>query len=69
MDKKQHIIDECNKNINDINVIINNLDTVDNSEARVSRLSRNKIVFTLFELMDRMSNTEIDIYNYLKGGK
>jgi len=69
VDKKKQIIDKCTKSINDLNIIIDNINDVDSSESRIARLSRNKLVFTLFELMDRMSDTEIEIYNYLKGGR
>jgi len=69
MDKKKQIVDECTKCINDINTIIDSIELVDSNDGRIARLSRNKVVYTLFELMDRMADTEIDIYNYLKGDR
>lgn len=64
---KKDIIKALRKNRRELTAIINGLtqlDEIDN--RRLNRILTNKIVFTLFEFIDTLANTEIDIHNFMK---
>jgi hypothetical protein len=54
--RKSLIIKNLEKNKIQIDEVISGLESLDNT----------KIVFTLFELVDSICNTELDIYKYLR---
>ena len=43
------------------------LDYINSEDSKTSRVARNMLIVNLFNLVDTICNTEIDIYNYLKG--
>lgn len=57
---KTKIIKNLRKNQKQIDEIISNFESLETSDSRV------KIVFTMFELIDSISNTEVEVYNYLR---
>ncbi len=66
---KQEIQKALTENVERLNEIMTALDQLDCQDAKTVRLARNRVVITLFELVDSIGNTEVDIYNYLRSGK
>lgn len=64
--EKDEIQKELGSNGRRINRIIFALNEVDSSDKKVGRLSRNEVTTTLFDLVESISNVELDIYNYLE---
>lgn len=63
---KENIINRLKDSGKQIDDIVSALETVDSDNERLSRLSRNKVAITLFELIDDITNIESDIYNFLR---
>ena len=66
MDEKREILEELEKHKKQVVALINSFEALDKSDDKLlNRLMVNNIAITLFELIDSLVNTEIDIYNYL----
>jgi Zn-dependent oligopeptidase len=62
---KEDIIKSLEEHIDNIKVIVRNLTMLDTTDDdRVNRTCVHNATFTLFELIDKLVNTEADIYNY-----
>jgi hypothetical protein len=62
---KEEIIKSLEGHIENIRVIIDSLLMLDaTDDDRVNRVCVHNATFTLFELIDKLVNTEADIYNY-----
>ena len=64
--KKDEIIRRLKDSGKQVEELVDALGTVDSEDARLSRVSRNKVAITLFELIDDITSIEADIYNFLK---
>lgn len=66
-DKKDDIIEELQKHKKQVVSLILGFEALDKTEDKMlNRLLVNNIAITLFELIDTLVNTEIDIYNYMQ---
>lgn len=66
MEDKQEIMDELERHKKQVVALINGFEALDKSDDKLlNRLIVNNIAMTLFELIDSLVNTEIDIYNYM----
>ena len=66
-ESKQEIIKSLKKHRGELLNIINGLKQLDDTDdRRLNRILAQEIVITLFEFIDTLVNTEIDIHNYMK---
>lgn len=66
-EKKEEILKALKKHKRSLTVIINRLEDLDKTDdLLLNRMLVHDLTFTMFELMDTLVNTEIDIYNYMK---
>jgi len=66
-ESKQEIIKSLRKHRGELLNIINGLKQLDETDdRRLNRILAQEIVITLFEFIDTLVNTEIDIHNYMK---
>jgi len=66
-ESKQEIIKSLRKHRGELLNIINGLKQLDDTDdRRLNRILAQEIVITLFEFIDTLVNTEIDIHNYMK---
>ena len=64
---KQDIIKALKKHRRELTTIIGGFKQLDETDNRsLNRVVAQEIVFTLFEFIDTLVNTEIDIHNYMK---
>ena len=65
---KKEIIKALMKHRRELTSIIDGLKQLDETDdRRFNRILAQGIVFTLFEFIDTLVNTEIDIHNFMKG--
>ena len=70
MDDKDKILKSLKNHEKQVVAIVNGFEALDKTEdRRLNRLIVNNITMTLFELLDTLVNTEVDIYNYMQGRK
>ncbi len=67
MEEKEQIVLDLSVVRDNLASVMENLDRLDSGDRREERLSTTSVVFTMFELMDKLASTEIRIYNFLKG--
>jgi len=66
-ESKQEIIKSLRNHRGELLDIINGLKQLDETDdRRLNRILAQEIVITLFEFIDTLVNTEIDIHNYMK---
>jgi len=66
-ESKQEIIKSLRNHRGELLNIINGLKQLDETDdRRLNRILAQEIVITLFEFIDTLVNTEIDIHNYMK---
>ena len=64
---KQDIIKALKKHRREITTIIDGFKQLDETDnRRLNRIIAQGVVFTLFEFVDTLVNTEIDIHNFMK---
>lgn len=64
---KQDIIKSLKKHRRDLAIIINGFEQLDETNnSGLNRVLVRKIVLTLFELVDAMVDTEVNIHNFMK---
>lgn len=63
---KKQIVKSLGEVREDLEVIINNFGKLDSGDNRTDRLATNQITFTLFAVVDKLIDTEVNIYNFLK---
>jgi hypothetical protein len=63
------IVKSLNKCAKLLRAVIVNFDGLESSDPKTKRLAKNGVVFGLFELIDELHKTEIDIYNLLHKGE
>ena len=64
---KQDIIKALRKHRRDITAIIDGFTALDEtSDRRLNRILAQGVVITLFEFVDTLSSTTIDIHNFMK---
>lgn len=64
---KKDIIKSLRKHRAELTAIINGLKNLDETDdPRLNRILAQGIVLTLFELVDTLVNTEINIHNFMK---
>ena len=64
---KQDIIKALKKHRGKLTAIINGFEQLDETDdRRLNRIVTQNIVFTLFEFIDTLINTNIDIHNFMK---
>lgn len=66
MDEKKEIIQALHRNRQQLGRIVANLNALDSADGQEERDIVMRITYTMFELMDSIGNTEVDLYNYLK---
>lgn len=65
---KKDIIKALRKNRRELTAIIDGLKQLDETDdRRLNRVLAQEIVLTLFEFVDTLASTEIDIHNFMKG--
>lgn len=63
---KQDIIKALRKNRRELTAIIDGLTQLDEiDDRRLNRILTQEIVLTLFEFIDTLASTEIDIHNFM----
>ena len=63
---KQKILKSLETHKKQVVALVNGFEALDKSDDKLlNRLIVNNVAITLFELIDSLVNTEIDIYNYL----
>jgi len=65
--KKSDIIKSVRAEITLLEGLITALELLDSEEASTSRLATNRVALTMFEMINSITATEADIYNYMKG--
>ena len=64
--EKEKIIKGLEKQKKKIQVIVDGLRSLDSDDLRTNREAIRTVVFTLFELVDELTNLEADIYNFFR---
>ena len=65
--EKEEIIKGLEEQKKKIQTIIDGLCSLDSGDLKTDRESTRVVTITLFELVDALTNLEVDIYNFFNG--
>ena len=65
--EKEQIIQEIQDEIKLLEGLVKAFELLDSADASTQRLATNRIALTTFEMVDSITKTEANIYNFMKG--